>query len=307
MPQLLLELFSEEIPARMQAQARARPRAHGARAAGGGGLAAGGAEDLRRAAAADPGGRRPAAGAGRPASRSARARASARRTQALDGFLRSTGLTRDQLVERDGVWFAAHRTGPAARRPRSSPRWSTSIVRDFPWPKSMTWGVGDAALGAAAAAHPLRLRRRGRAVRDRRHRRRRPDRGPPLHGLAARPFRVARLRRLRRRPGRATSWCSTPRSARSASWTPRARLCFARKLRAGRGRGPAGRGRRPGRMAGRRPGRHGPGLPRPAARGDPHLHAHAPAVFRRARSGDRLPGPALRRRRQYRGQPTAAR
>jgi glycyl-tRNA synthetase beta chain len=26
--------------------------------------------------------------------------------QALEGFLRKTGLTREQLVERDGIWFA---------------------------------------------------------------------------------------------------------------------------------------------------------------------------------------------------------
>ena len=62
--------------------------------------------------------------------------------QALEGFLRSTGLTRDQLVERDGVLFAN-----IARKGRPTPEIvaeiTEAVVRGFPWPKSMTWGTGS--------------------------------------------------------------------------------------------------------------------------------------------------------------------
>ena len=61
--------------------------------------------------------------------------------QALDGFLRKTGLTREALVERDGLWFGVVRkTG----RPTAEiiAELVEQIVRGFAWPKSMTWGTG---------------------------------------------------------------------------------------------------------------------------------------------------------------------
>ena len=140
MPQLLLELFSEEIPARMQQ---------------------GAARDLERMAAE----RLKAAGLtyealttfagprrltlvveGLPAATPDREeelkgpRTSAPE-QALDGFLRKTGLTKDQLSERDGVWFAV-----LSQKGRATtvliPEMVDGIVRGFPWPKSMRWGAG---------------------------------------------------------------------------------------------------------------------------------------------------------------------
>ncbi|MGZ5986763.1 MAG: glycine--tRNA ligase subunit beta, partial [Caulobacteraceae bacterium] len=61
--------------------------------------------------------------------------------QAIEGFLRSTGLTRDQLVERDGVLFATiHKHGRPT--PEIVAEMVDQIVRGFPWPKSMTWGSG---------------------------------------------------------------------------------------------------------------------------------------------------------------------
>ena len=61
--------------------------------------------------------------------------------QAIDGFLRSTGLTRDLLTERDGVYFAV-----IARKGRPTSEiiaeMVEAIVRAFPWPKSMTTGTG---------------------------------------------------------------------------------------------------------------------------------------------------------------------
>jgi glycyl-tRNA synthetase beta chain len=105
MPQLLLELFSEEIPARMQAQAgrdlermaRDRFAEHGL---------------LPEAVKTFAGSRRltliaeglPVAQADRKEERKG-PRVGAPDT-ALEGFLRSTGLAREQLVERDGIYFA---------------------------------------------------------------------------------------------------------------------------------------------------------------------------------------------------------
>src|SRR6185295_17291189 len=61
--------------------------------------------------------------------------------QALEGFLRKTGLTKDQLEDRDGVYFAVvERAGrPAGQILADAVK---RIVQDFPWPKSMRWGDG---------------------------------------------------------------------------------------------------------------------------------------------------------------------
>ncbi|WP_293898053.1 glycine--tRNA ligase subunit beta [Phenylobacterium sp.] len=139
MPQLLLELLSEEIPARMQAQA-ARDLERMARER----LAAEGL--LPEALKTFAGSRRLTLVAeGLPAAQKDRhEELKGPRTnapeQALDGFLRKTGLTRDQLIERDGVWFAhLHKAG----RPTSEivAEMVEAIVRNFPWPKSMVSGV----------------------------------------------------------------------------------------------------------------------------------------------------------------------
>jgi glycyl-tRNA synthetase beta chain len=141
MPQLLLELFSEEIPARMQGQA-ARDLERMAREK----LAAAGY--LPEALKTFAGPRRltliaeglPPAQADRTEERKG-PRIGAP-DAAVDGFLRSTGLTRDDLIQRDGVLFAV-----IARKGRPTGEIIAEIVpavvRDFPWPKSMTWGTGD--------------------------------------------------------------------------------------------------------------------------------------------------------------------
>lgn len=140
MPQLLLELFSEEIPARMQG---------------------GAARDLERMATE----RLKAAGLtfealttfagprrltlvveGLPTATPDREEEikgpkTSAPEQALEGFLRKTGLAREQLVERDGVLFAV-----VSEKGRATatliPEMVERIVRDFPWPKSMRWGTG---------------------------------------------------------------------------------------------------------------------------------------------------------------------
>ncbi len=140
MPQLLLELFSEEIPARMQANA-ARDLERLARDK----LAAEGL--LPEALKTFAGPRRltlvaeglPAAQSDRHEERKGPRVGSS--DQAIEGFLRSTGLTRDQLTEKDGAYYAhLHKAG----RPTAEiiAEMVDAIVRNFPWPKSMTWGRG---------------------------------------------------------------------------------------------------------------------------------------------------------------------
>ncbi|ALL13526.1 glycine--tRNA ligase subunit beta [Caulobacter henricii] len=139
MPQLLLELFSEEIPARMQANA-ARDLERMAREH----LAAAGF--LPEALKTFAGPRRltlvveglPIAQADRKEElKGPRVGAP---PQAMEGFLRKAGLTQDQLVERDGVYMAfIEKTG----RPTTEiiAEMVEAIVRGFAWPKSMTWGT----------------------------------------------------------------------------------------------------------------------------------------------------------------------
>ncbi|MDX2072772.1 MAG: glycine--tRNA ligase subunit beta, partial [Alphaproteobacteria bacterium] len=134
MADLLLELFSEEIPARMQADAE---------------LYLGGA--LEKALGAKPQTfvtpRRLAAiienlpetqpdineelkgpKVGAPEA-------------AMQGFLKKTGLTIDKLEQRDGVYFAKiERKGRATSEVLKE--LIEKILAEFPWPKSMRWGSG---------------------------------------------------------------------------------------------------------------------------------------------------------------------
>ncbi|MEM6973572.1 MAG: glycine--tRNA ligase subunit beta [Pseudomonadota bacterium] len=145
MADLLLELFSEEIPARMQARA---------------------SEDLKRLvtghmveagltyadARAFAGPRRltlvlgdvpEATMATREERKGPRADAP---EKAIEGFLRSTGLTRDQLETRadkkgDVLFSVIDRPGRPAEEVIAEA--VEAAVRNFPWPKSMRWGTGS--------------------------------------------------------------------------------------------------------------------------------------------------------------------
>lgn len=140
MPQLLLELFSEEIPARMQGNA-ARDLERMVRD----GLAKAGLISEGLKAFAGPR-RLTLVVEGLPIAQPDVAEEMkgprvGSPDQALDGFLRKTGLTRDQLVERDGLYFGVvKKTG----RPTAEiiAELVEQIVRGFAWPKSMTWGTG---------------------------------------------------------------------------------------------------------------------------------------------------------------------
>jgi len=144
MPDLLIELFSEEIPARMQARAAddlKRLITDGLVEAGLTYASAGAFSTPRRLTLAVEG-----LTAGSPTTREER---KGPRTdapeKALEGFLRSTGLSRDQLEARDDkkgqVWFATiEKPGrPAAEIVAEV---LDGTIRNFPWPKSMRWGTG---------------------------------------------------------------------------------------------------------------------------------------------------------------------
>ena len=145
MADLLIELFSEEIPARMQARAAADLRRLMTDALVEAGLTyaeAGAFSTPRRLALALTG--LTAASAPRREERKG-PRVDAPEA-ALEGFLRSTGLSRDQLQARDDkkgqVWFAVieHPGRPAEDIVAEA---LEAVIRDFPWPKSMRWGSGS--------------------------------------------------------------------------------------------------------------------------------------------------------------------
>ncbi|MDS9467176.1 glycine--tRNA ligase subunit beta [Paracoccus sp. MBLB3053] len=145
MPDLLIELFSEEIPARMQARAREDLKkmvTDGLVAAGLTYASAGAFSTPRRLTLAVEG-----LTAHSPTTREERKGPRIDAPEAaLEGFLRSTGLTREQLEARDDkkgqVWFA---TIEKAGRPAAEivAEVLTATIRDFPWPKSMRWGSGS--------------------------------------------------------------------------------------------------------------------------------------------------------------------
>ena len=74
--------------------------------------------------------------------------------QALEGFLRKTGLTEDQLIERDGVLFAVtERPGRATSAVLAAA--IPAIIRAFPWPKSQRWGAASLSTESLRWVRPL--------------------------------------------------------------------------------------------------------------------------------------------------------
>jgi len=153
MADFLLELLSEEIPARMQDKARADLARLFEAELGKAGLKAEALETYatpRRLALIARG--LPAETAAvREETKGPRASAP---PQALDGFLRKTGLAREQLEERDGILFAiVEKPGrpTAAVLAEAIP----AIVRAFPWPKSMRWGEASHSTESLRWVRPL--------------------------------------------------------------------------------------------------------------------------------------------------------
>ncbi|MCH7627554.1 MAG: glycine--tRNA ligase subunit beta [Proteobacteria bacterium] len=149
----LLELRCEEIPARMQAGARADLEKLFRKELDAAGLKPGAitvwstprrlaliARDLPLATEA--------------VSEEAKGPRTSAPEQALEGFLRKTGLTKDQLTERDGVWFAVtEKPGRATEDVLAAA--IPAIIRAFPWPKSQRWGAASIATDALRWVRPL--------------------------------------------------------------------------------------------------------------------------------------------------------
>jgi len=74
--------------------------------------------------------------------------------QALEGFLRKTGLGADQLVERDGTLFAIV-AKPGRKTADVLAEAIPAIVRAFPWPKSMRWGAASCSTSSLRWVRPL--------------------------------------------------------------------------------------------------------------------------------------------------------
>ena len=153
MTDFLLELRCEEIPARMQAGARADLEKLFRQQLGEAGVAVGEVtvwSTPRRLALI---------GRELPeATEAVREETKGPRTsappQALEGFLRKTGLTQDRLEDRDGVWFAVvEKPGRAVRDVLAEA--IPAIVRAFPWPKSMRWGAASLSTGSLRWVRPL--------------------------------------------------------------------------------------------------------------------------------------------------------
>ena len=145
MPDLLIELFSEEIPARMQARAAEDLKKRMTDGLVEAGLTYAGAAAFstpRRLTLALEG-----LLAESPTLREERKGPKVGAPdKAIEGFLRGAGLTRDQLEERDtpkGAVYFAMIEKPGRPAAEIIAEVLEATVRNFPWPKSMRWGAGS--------------------------------------------------------------------------------------------------------------------------------------------------------------------
>lgn len=136
MSELLLELFSEEIPARMQSRAAADLAR----------LLAEALAPLAPTAIQTFAGPRRIALSATVAPEQAAQSSTERgpRTTAPDaalaGFLRKHGASRDQLVP-EGDFWVLHKQSPATPAATLVAAAIPALIRRFPWPKSMRWGT----------------------------------------------------------------------------------------------------------------------------------------------------------------------
>jgi glycyl-tRNA synthetase beta chain len=143
MPELLLELFSEEIPARMQAKAAEELRALVTNALVEQGLTYEGAQS-------HAGPRRLVLSVEGLPVRTADTREERKGPRvdapkpAIEGFLKSTGLKLDQLTVQDdkkGKFYIATIRKPGRATAGVIAEIVPKVIRSFPWPKSMRWGA----------------------------------------------------------------------------------------------------------------------------------------------------------------------
>ena len=153
----LLELRSEEIPARMQAGARAELEKLFRREMEAAGIAVGEVtvwSTPRRLALIV----RDLPAATQAVSEEAKGPPVGAPDAAIDGFCRKNGVTRDQLEERDvkgrATWFAViERPGRATSDLLAEA--IPTIIRDFSWPKSMRWGEASLSTESLRWVRPL--------------------------------------------------------------------------------------------------------------------------------------------------------
>ncbi|MBY6139378.1 glycine--tRNA ligase subunit beta [Leisingera daeponensis] len=144
MPDLLIELFSEEIPARMQARAAEDLKKRVTDGLVEAGLTYAGAAALstpRRLTLAVDG-----LLAESPTIREERKGPKVGAPdKAIEGFLRGAGLSREQLEEREtpkGAVYFAMIEKPGRPAAEIIAEVLEDCIRNFPWPKSMRWGAG---------------------------------------------------------------------------------------------------------------------------------------------------------------------
>ncbi len=153
MADFLLELLSEEIPARMQDKARADLARLFEAQLGEAGLTTEAIETFaapRRLALIARG----LPDQTQAVSEELKGPRTSAPPQALEGFLRKTGLSQDRLEERDGIWFARVDT-PGRATAQVLAEAIPPIVRAFPWPKSMRWGAASASTESSRWVRPL--------------------------------------------------------------------------------------------------------------------------------------------------------
>ncbi len=146
MPQFLLELFSEEIPARMQKRAAEDLKKLLMDALSKAGFLPGGMETFsapRRLVAVVEGLPERTADV-REERKGPKVDAPA---QAIEGFLRGAGLTdiaQARVVSdpKKGDFYVADLVKPGRATPDALAEIVPDIIRNFPWPKSMRWGEG---------------------------------------------------------------------------------------------------------------------------------------------------------------------
>lgn len=144
MPDLLIELFSEEIPARMQARAREDLKSlvtNGLVEAGLTYASAGAFSTPRRLTLTIEG----LTAESKPVREERKGPAATAPQAAIEGFLRSTGLTLDQLerrADKKGETLYAVIEKPGRAAPAIIAEVLEAAIRNFPWPKSMRWGLG---------------------------------------------------------------------------------------------------------------------------------------------------------------------
>ena len=144
MSDLLIELFSEEIPARMQARAREDLKSlvtNGLVEAGLTYASAGAFSTPRRLTLAIDG----LSPQSQPVREERKGPASTAPQAAIEGFLRATGLTLDQLerrADKKGETLYAIVEKPGRPAADIIAEVLEATIRSFPWPKSMRWGAG---------------------------------------------------------------------------------------------------------------------------------------------------------------------